>query len=192
MEFKYIVIMISVVLLILISIIIAKNTTNRNITIDPLRSFYSLQANSIKGEAIKMEQFKDKKILVVNVASKCGLTPQYIELEKLYQKYSDKLVILGFPSNDFFRQEPGNNEEIASFCSKNYSVTFPLFEKIKVKGSKKHGVYDWLTDSKQNGWNKKGPSWNFTKYLIDEDGKLIKRFSPRTSPLSDQITSLID
>ena len=191
MEFKYIVITGVVVLFILISIMVAKSI-NENIAIDPLTSFFNLEANSIKGKATKMEEFKGKRILVVNVASKCGLTPQYAELETLYQKYSDKLVILGFPSNDFFRQEPGNNEEIASFCSKNYSVTFPLFEKIKVKGSKKHGVYDWLTDSKQNGWNKKGPSWNFTKYLIDEDGKLIKRFSPRTSPLSDQITSLID
>ena len=191
MEFKYIVITGVVVLFILISIMVAKSI-NENIAIDPLTSFFNLEANSIEGKARKMEEFKGKKILVVNVASKCGLTPQYAELETLYQKYSDKLVILGFPSNDFFRQEPGNNEEISSFCSKNYSVTFPLFEKIKVKGSKKHGVYDWLTDSKQNGWNKKGPSWNFTKYLIDEDGKLIKRFSPRTSPLSDQITSLID
>ena len=191
MEFKYIVIMVSVVLFIIISIVIAKNT-NENITIDPLTSFYNLEANSIKGEATKMGQFKGKKILVVNVASKCGLTPQYADLEKLYQKYSDNLVILGFPSNDFFRQEPGSNEEIATFCSKNYSVTFPIFEKIKVKGSKKHAVYQWLTDPKQNGWNKKGPSWNFTKYLINENGKLVKRFTPRTPPLSDKITSLID
>ena len=191
MEFKYVITMALVILFILMSIIIAKNTSEI-IVANPLTSFYDLEANSIKGEAIKMDQFKGKKILVVNVASKCGLTPQYSDLEKLYQKYSDKLVILGFPSNNFLRQEPGSNEEIASFCSKNYSVTFPLFEKIKVKGSKKHAIYQWLTDPKQNGWNKKGPSWNFTKYLIDENGKLIKRFSPRTLPLSDEIISLIN
>jgi len=191
MEFKYVMTMALVILFILISVIIAKNTSEV-IAADPLTSFYDLEVNSITGEPVKMDQFKGKKILVVNVASKCGLTPQYSDLEKLYQKYSDKLIILGFPSNDFLRQEPGSNKEIASFCSKNYSVTFPLFEKIKVKGAKKHAIYRWLTDQKQNGWNKKGPSWNFTKYLIDENGKLIKRFSPRTLPLSDEITSLIN
>ena len=160
--------------------------------IDPLTSFYNLEANSIKGEGTKMDQFKGKKILIVNVASKCGLTSQYSDLEKLYQKYSEKLIILGFPSNDFLRQEPESNEEIAKFCSSSYSVTFPLFEKTRVKGSKKHAIYQWLTDPKQNGWNKKGPSWNFTKYLIDENGKLIKRFSPRTLPLSDEIISFIN
>ena len=171
--------------------IIAKNTSETVVVADPLTSFYNLEANSIKGEVIKMDKFKGKKILLVNVASQCGLTPQYSDLEKLYQKYSDNLIVLGFPSNDFLRQEPGSNEGIANFCAKNYSVTFPLFEKIKVKGSKKHAIYQWLTDPKQNGWNKKKPSWNFTKYLINENGKLIKRFSPRTLPLSDEITSLI-
>ena len=191
MEFKYVMTMVLVILFILMSIIVAKNTSEI-IAIDPLTSFYNLEATSIKEEGIKMDQFKGKKILIVNVASKCGLTPQYKELEDLYQKYSNNLVVLGFPSNDFLRQEPGSNEEIASFCSKNYSVTFPLFEKVRVKGSKKHAVYQWLTDPKKNGWNKKGPSWNFTKYLIDENGKLIKRFSPRTLPLSHEITSLIN
>ena len=191
MEFKYGLTMALVILFILMSIIIAKNTSEV-IAIDPLTSFYNLEATSIKEEGIKMDQFKGKKILIVNVASKCGLTPQYKELEDLYQKYSNNLIVLGFPSNDFLRQEPGSNEEIASFCSKNYSVTFPLFEKVRVKGSKKHAVYQWLTDPKKNGWNKKGPSWNFTKYLIDENGKLIKRFSPRTLPLSHEIISLIN
>lgn len=191
MEFKYIIIMGSVVLFILISITIANNDDN-NKPVDPLMSFYSLEANSIDGNLIKMDQFKGKKVLVVNVASKCGLTPQYSDLEKLYKQYPDKIVILGFPSNDFLWQEPASNNEIASFCSKNYSVTFPLFEKIKVKGSKKHEIYQWLTDPNQNGWNKKGPSWNFTKYLINENGKLIKRFSPRMLPLSEEIISLID
>jgi glutathione peroxidase len=190
MEYKYILIIVSAVVIVMVSIIIAKGS-EEHVALDPLTSFYNLEANSIFGEATKMEQYKGKKILVVNVASKCGLTPQYAQLEKLYQEHSDKLIILGFPSNDFLRQEPGTNKQIATFCSTKYAVTFPLFEKIKVRGSKKHSIYDWLTDPKQNGWNKKGPSWNFTKYLIDENGKLIKRFSPKTSPLSSEITTLI-
>tara|TARA_B100001750_G_C15446193_1_gene566327 strand:+ start:57 stop:632 length:576 start_codon:yes stop_codon:yes gene_type:complete len=190
MEYKYLLIIASIGIIAMISIMIAKNNDDP-IALNPITSFYDIEANSISGEPIKMEAYKGKKILVVNVASKCGLTPQYAQLEKLYQQHSDKLIILGFPSNDFLRQEPGSNEQIATFCSREYAVTFPLFEKIKVKGSKKHSVYDWLTNAKQNGWNKKGPSWNFTKYLINEDGKLIKRFSPKTSPLSNEIVDLI-
>lgn len=190
MEYKYLLIIVSIGIIAMISIMIAKNNDD-SIALNPITSFYDIEANSISGEPIKMEAYKGKKILVVNVASKCGLTPQYAQLEKLYQQYSDKLIVLGFPSNDFLRQEPGNNKQIATFCSREYAITFPLFEKTKVKGSKKHGVYDWLTDPNQNGWNKKGPSWNFTKYLINENGKLIKRFSPKTLPLSDEIATLI-
>ena len=190
MEYKYLLIIASIGVISMMSIMIAKNNQD-SIILDPVTSFYNIDANSIFGEVINMKAYKGKKILIVNVASKCWITPQYIELEKLYKQYSDKLIILGFPSNDFLRQEPGSNQDIANFCETTYSVTFPLFEKIKVKGSKKHSVYDWLTDPKQNGWNKKGPSWNFTKYLIDEDGKLLKRFSPKTSPLSDEIIALI-
>ena len=191
MGIKYILLIVLIFAVILISLIIAKEN-EEDIPLDPVASFYDLSASLIDGQEVSMNSYKGKKILIVNVASKCGLTPQYSELEELYQKYSENLIVLGFPANDFLRQEPGSNKDISSFCSNNYSVTFPLFEKIKVKGSKKHQIYDWLSDSKKNGWNKKGPSWNFTKYLIDEDGKLIKRFSPRTSPLSDKITSLID
>ena len=190
MEFKYMLLMLPAILIILLSIIIAKNN-KKLIPSDPIESFYDLNSNLINGESIEMERYRGKKILIVNVASRCGLTPQYSELEKLYKTYSENLIILGFPSNDFFRQEPGDNKEIAEFCSKSYDITFPLFEKIHVKGSKKHHIYEWLTNPKKNGWNKKGPSWNFTKYLIDEDGKLIERFSPRTTPLSDNIISLI-
>ena len=190
MEFKYMIVTASIILIIFTSVMIAKGNSEQ-VALDPITSFYALEATSIFGETAKMDQYKGKKILVVNVASKCGLTPQYAQLEELYQEYSDNLVILAFPSNDFLRQEPGSNEEIATFCSTKFSVTFPLYEKIKVKGSKKHSVYDWLTDPKQNGWNKKGPSWNFTKYLIDENGKLVKRFSPKTLPLSDEIINLI-
>tara|TARA_X000001036_G_C20424626_1_gene702593 strand:- start:229 stop:804 length:576 start_codon:yes stop_codon:yes gene_type:complete len=190
MGIKYILLIIPVFAVILISLIIAKGK-EEDVPLDPLVSFYDLNALLINGQEVSMNSYKGKKILIVNVASKCGLTPQYSELEELYQKYSESLIVLGFPANDFLRQEPGSNKDISLFCSNNYSVTFPLFEKIKVKGSKKHQIYDWLSDSKKNGWNKKEPSWNFTKYLIDENGKLIKRFSPRTSPLSSEITSLI-
>tara|TARA_B100002052_G_scaffold131750_2_gene121025 strand:+ start:8622 stop:9197 length:576 start_codon:yes stop_codon:yes gene_type:complete len=191
MGIKYMLIGTSIFVIILASIIIAKGK-NEVIALDPLTSFYDLSSILIGGELVSMKTYKGKKILIVNVASKCGLTPQYEELEKLAKKYSKKLIVLGFPSNDFLGQEPGSNKEISTFCRNNYSITFPLFEKSKVKGSKKHQVYDWLTDPKKNGWNKKGPSWNFTKYLIDENGKLLKRFSPRLSPLSDEITSLIN
>ena len=190
MEIKYLFTLGAIILLIMGSVIVAKNKGSQH-SVDPKTSFYDIKAKLISGEKISMEEYKGKKILVVNVASKCGLTNQYIELEKLYNTYSDKLVILGFPSNDFLKQEPGSNEEIASFCSTNYSVSFPLFEKIIVKGSKMHDIYRWLSDSNQNGWNANAPSWNFTKYLIDENGKLLKRFSPRSSPMSSEIVDLI-
>ena len=190
MEFKYMLLMLPAILIILLSILIAKNN-KKLIPSDPIESFYDLNSNLINWESIEKERYRGKKILIVNVASRCGLTPQYSELEKLYKTYSENLIILGFPSNDFFRQEPRDNKEIAEFCSKSYDITFPLFEKIHVKGSKKHHIYEWLTNPKKNGWNKKGPSWNFTKYLIDENGKLIERFSPRTTPLSDNIIALI-
>ena len=190
MEIKYLFTIGCIILIAMVSIIIAKSKEDQKPT-DPITSFYDIDAQSIFGEKISMESYKGKKILVVNVASRCGLTNQYIELEKLYKQYSDKIIVLGFPSNDFLRQEPESNKEIASFCSTNYSVTFPLFEKIRVKGRKKHAIYKWLSDSKQNGWNTNGPSWNFTKYLIDENGKLIRRFSPRLTPMSSEIVDLI-
>ena len=187
MEHKHMII-IAFVVITLISLIIARGN-NEEIAKDPMTSFFDIEINTISGDTIKMESYKGKKILIVNVASKCGLTPQYEQLESLYKKYSEKLIILAFPSNDFLGQEPGSNEEIQSFCASNYSISFPLFEKSKVKGRNKNIIYDWLTDPQKNGWNKKGPSWNFTKYLINEDGKLINRFSPRTSPLSTEIIS---
>lgn len=190
MVHKYMILIIVLMSIIFISFIIAKSQKVIEPT-NPAISFFDIEATSISGEIIKMESYKGKKILIVNVASKCGLTPQYTELESLYKNYSDKLIVLGFPSNDFLGQEPGSNNEIQKFCNKNYSISFPLFEKTSVRGKNKNSVYQWLTDPKKNGWNKKGPSWNFTKYLIDENGKLLKRFSPRTSPMSNEITSRI-
>ena len=152
------------------------------------KSFYALSAEDINGEVISMSSFKGKKVLVVNVASQCGYTPQYEGLQTLYETYSDSLVVLGFPSNDFLWQEPGNNSEIKTFCQRTYGVTFPMFSKIHVKGRKQHTIYDWLSDSKLNGWNDKNPSWNFNKYLLDEKGNLIEWFGANLEPLDTMIT----
>ena len=152
------------------------------------KSFYALIADNINGEAISMNTFKGKKILVVNVASQCGYTPQYEELQNLYEAHSDRLVVLGFPSNDFLWQEPGNNTEIKTFCQRTYGVTFPMFAKIHVKGRKQHPLYTWLSDSTMNGWNHENPSWNFNKYLLDEKGKLLERFGSSIEPLDTLIT----
>ncbi len=191
MEYKYILIITSTFFVFMVSIIIAKSN-EQQLAQDPITSFYDLQANSIDGKVVDMKGYKGKKILIVNVASQCGLTPQYAELEELSRLYPENLVVLGFPSNQFLKQEPGSNKDIAKFCSSKYSITFPLFEKSIVKGQGKNIVYDWLTDPKKNGWNSKPPSWNFSKYLIDENGKLIKRFSARTTPLSEEIISSIN
>ena len=127
---------------------------------------------------------------MVNVASQCGYTPQYEELQKLSEQYKDKLVVLGFPSNSFF-QEQKDSEEIAAFCKKNYGVTFTMMEKIDVKGSGQHPLYKWLSTKDMNGWNDKAPSWNFNKYLVNEKGELIKYYGSGTKPLSKEITDQI-
>ena len=152
------------------------------------KSFYALSAEDINGAIISMSSFKGKKVLVVNVASQCGYTPQYEGLQTLYETYSDSLVVLGFPSNDFLWQEPGSNSEIKTFCQRTYGVTFPMFSKIHVKGRKQHPIYDWLSDSKLNGWNDENPSWNFNKYLLDEKGNLIEWFGANLEPLDTMIT----
>ena len=147
-------------------------------------SFYSLHANTVSGTEISFERYRNKKILLVNLASQCGYTPQYLELEKLHRQHKDEITVLGFPSNDFGNQEPGSDEEIALFCEVNFSVTFPLFHKDHVTGNDKQPVYQWLCNAAKNGWNKEEPSWNFCKYLIDEKGDLIKYFSSSVAPLS--------
>ena len=158
----------------------------------PLESFYDLEANDIDGNPISMSKYKDKKILIVNVASKCGYTPQYKELQQLDNDYKDKLHILAFPSNDFLGQEPGTNNEIKSFCEVNCGVKFDIFEKISVKGKNIHSIYDWLSDKNKNGWNNQTPTWNFSKYLINEKGELIGLWGPKISPLSNEIISKIN
>ena len=149
--------------------------------VPPKESFYSLKASLNTGEEINFDRYKNQKILIVNLASECGFTPQYAELEKLY-KQDKNLVILGFPANNFGKQEPGNDTEINNFCKINYGVTFPVFKKNDVKGNLKQPVYQWLTDKDKNGWNTIGPQWNFNKYLIDQDGNLSKIFSSSVSP----------
>lgn len=155
-------------------------------------SFYDFTVEDIEGNPYELAQLKGKKVLVVNTASKCGFTPQYEGLENLYRKYgSDDFVIIGFPSNDFLKQEPGSNEEIATFCSTTFGVSFPMMSKIRVKGKKKHPLYKWLTEESQNGLKNSKVSWNFQKYLIDEDGSLVGHFSPKTKPESEEIVSWI-
>ena len=155
-------------------------------------SFYDYKANDINGNAVSMDQYKGKKILVVNVASKCGYTPQYVGLQKLHEIYGDSLEVLGFPSNEFLWQEPGTSIEIKNFCVRNYGVTFQMFEKIHVKGTEQHPLYNWLSDSKLNGWNDDAPSWNFCKYLIDEEGMLLEFYKSKIEPTDTLITRYLN
>ena len=150
--------------------------------------FYDYEAQAIDGLTISMEKYRGKKILIVNVASKCGFTPQYKDLQALHEIYGENLAVLGFPSNDFFWQEPGTSAEIQKFCQTNYGVTFPMFSKIHVKGRKQHPIYDWLSDSKLNGWNNDSPKWNFNKYLLDEKGAIIEFYGADVKPLDTLIT----
>jgi len=154
-------------------------------------TFYDYEAKAIDGLTISMEKYRGKKILIVNVASKCGFTPQYKDLQTLHEIYGENLAILGFPSNDFFWQEPGTSAEIQKFCRTNYGVTFQMFAKTHVKGKNQHPIYKWLSDSNLNGWNNHAPSWNFYKYLIDEKGMLMKYFSMRTVPTDTVITNYL-
>ena len=163
------------------------NTNN----IAPKKSFYELEAISIDGEKISFDQYKNKKILIVNVASKCGYTYQYEGLQKLQDIHQDKVIVLGFPANDFFNQESGSNEEIEEFCETNYGITFPMFEKTTTKGKKQSPIYQWLTNKDFNGWNAQRPTWNFCKYLVNEQGKLVGFFDSKVKPLSEEITSLL-
>jgi len=144
-------------------------------------TIYDFKINSIDGEPIDFARFKGKNLLIVNVASKCGYTPQYADLEKLHETYGNKVVVLGFPANNFGSQEPGTNAEIAEFCQKNYGVKFQMFEKISVKGDDQHALYKWLKEKTGSE-----PTWNFCKYLVKADGT-VKFFSSKVKPLDPQI-----
>lgn len=156
-------------------------------------SIYEFTMNSITGQPVPLSQYKGKVVMVVNVASKCGFTPQYKGLEALYKKYEGKgLVILGFPANDFGSQEPGTNAEIQTFCSRNYSVTFPMFSKISVKGSDQAPLYQYLTDKSANPATGGEIGWNFTKFVIGRDGKIVARFDSSVEPESAEVTKAIE
>jgi glutathione peroxidase len=153
-------------------------------------NFHQFKATTIDGKELDFASLKGKKILVVNTASKCGLTPQYEGLQELYKKYGgDKFEIIGFPANNFAGQEPGTNSEVAEFCQKNYGVSFTMMEKISVKGKDIHPIYQWLTEKAKNGVADNKVSWNFQKFLIDENGNLVKSLSPQTSPTDSEIVS---
>ena len=154
-------------------------------------NMYDIKINSLTGEKIDLNQFKGKKILFVNVASECGFTPQYKDLQKLHEIYKDKLVVIGLPCNQFGGQESGTTTQIKSFCEKNYGVDFLMAEKIDVKGENQHPLYAWLTKEALNGVMESSVKWNFQKYLVDENGKLIDVFYSITEPLSDKIVNLV-
>ncbi|MDA3879930.1 MAG: glutathione peroxidase [Prolixibacteraceae bacterium] len=152
------------------------------------KTLHSFTVNDISGNKYELSQLEGKKVLVVNTASKCGLTPQYEDLEKLYQTYKDQnFVIIGFPANNFMNQEPGSNEEIAEFCQVNYGVTFPMMEKISVKGDDIHPIYEWLTSSTLSD-----VKWNFQKFMINPDGTIAGWSKPRTKPFDKDITDWIE
>ncbi|VGO21161.1 glutathione peroxidase [Pontiella sulfatireligans] len=158
----------------------------------PMTGIYNIEAQTIGGKTIKLEAYKDKVLLIVNTASKCGFTSQYDGLQKLYEAYEGKgFVVLGFPSNDFLKQEPGSNEEIASFCKLNYGVTFPLFQKVVVKGKDQHPLYRYLTSEEANPGFGGKISWNFNKFLINREGKVVGRFGSRTKPNDKKLVEAI-
>lgn len=157
------------------------------------KSIYDYKVKNIDSKEVSLSEYKGKVVIVVNVASKCGFTPQYADLEKFYQKYKGRgLVILGFPCNQFMGQEPSNETEIKAFCTKNYGVTFPMFSKIDVKGDKQAPLYKYLTSKAENGLADSKVSWNFQKYIIDKNGKLIKSFSPPTSVFDPEFIKTIE
>ncbi|MET3875080.1 MULTISPECIES: glutathione peroxidase [Chitinophaga] len=154
---------------------------------------YDFKVDAVDGGKIDFSKYKGKKVLIVNTASLCGNTPQYEGLEKLYKKYHDKLVIVGFPANNFGSQEPGTNKEIQQFCTKQYAVTFPMAAKISVKGSDIHPLYKWLLEeSKAKHMEPAEVTWNFQKYLLDEKGNLVAVFSPKTQPESAEVIAAIE
>jgi glutathione peroxidase len=167
-----------------------KNTTTFNTKEMKPTSFYDIKIKGIDGKNMDLSIYKGKKIMIVNVASECGYTPQYEQLEQLYKDNVKNLIIIGCPSNDFGGQEPGTNEQIVSFCKKNYGVTFPLTDKVGITKNT-HELYQWLTQKTKNGVSDNEVKWNFTKFLIDENGHLYKCFPSGVTPMDDQITKWI-
>ena len=158
---------------------------------DTAKSIYLFKVTAIDGGQIDFASFKGKKILIVNTASACGYTPQYEALQQLYSTYKDKLVIVGFPANNFGQQEPGSNQTIQAFCKKNYGVDFPMAAKISVKGADIAPIYRWLTNQSENGVMNATITWNFNKFLLDEQGRIIQKFESDVSPMSNEIIRLL-
>jgi glutathione peroxidase len=179
----------TILLAILSFVMITTTDTNEN----KKESIHQFKVKDINGKSFEFSSLKGKKVMIVNTASKCGLTPQYEKLEALYQKYkNDNFIIIGFPANNFMGQEPGSDQEISSFCQKNYGVSFPMMSKISVKGKSMHPVYQFLTKKSKNGLEDNEVQWNFQKYLIDEEGHLVKVISPRTQPDDASIIQWIE
>ncbi len=169
-----------------------KNTKELTGNKQPPVSFYSLKGILNNGTAFDFASLKGKKVMLVNTASDCGYTGQYADLQRLADEYKDKLVVIGFPANDFKEQEKGSDEEIAQFCKVNFGVSFPLMKKsVVIRSPEQNPVFQWLTDSTKNGWNDKQPSWNFTKYMINAEGVLVHYFGPSISPMSKDVLDAI-
>ncbi len=176
-------------------LVTCKNSTKENspvkITEQKMKTIYDYRVEGLEGDEINFADFKGKKILIVNTASECGFTPQYADLEKLSKEYADKLVVVGFPANNFGGQEPGSNEQIGEFCQKNYGVTFPMAAKVSVKGDDIAPIFQFLTEKQLNGVKNTAILWNFTKFLIDENGHLIDSYISTTKPTSESITKYL-
>jgi glutathione peroxidase len=187
-KYFYIILLLAFTGIFIYSFVEVKNKKTSETMSVQTKDFYSLSIKVLDGsKTINFSRFKGKKVLLVNVASECGYTPQYKELQALHNQYKDKLVVIGFPCNQFGGQEPGTAKEIASFCEKNYGVTFLLTEKIDVKGEKQHEVYQWLTQKALNGVSDADVKWNFNKFLVDEKGRWLAYFPSSVNPLSNEI-----
>jgi len=180
---------INIIIILIISLL--NSDYSSNINKETTMPIYDITINDIEGNTIKLSDYKGKYVLFVNVASNCGFTRQYKELQKLYKDNDEKLVVVGVPCNQFGGQEPGNEEKISIFCSENYNVTFPMTEKVSVRGSNQHPLYKWLTSKELNGRKNSSVKWNFQKYLIDKEGNLIDYWYSLTSPTSSKITNYI-
>jgi glutathione peroxidase len=163
-----------------------------NKKVQPVQPIYDFSVQLNSGNTLPLQNYKGKKLLLVNTASDCGYTNQYEDLQKLYEQFTNRLEIIAFPANDFKQQEKGSDQDIAQFCKVNFGVTFPLAKKsVVIKSNEQNNIFKWLTDKKQNGWNEQPPSWNFSKYLINEQGMLTHYFDPSVSPLSEEVVKAI-